>query len=72
MTLSVVFYLLFVNCLSISRWELVNDEEKRLAFLFAAVSQVVGRFIRNLVPLPSWSWRWSLFLVLAYVWRFFC
>ncbi len=26
MTLFVVFYLLFINCLSVSRWELANDE----------------------------------------------
>lgn len=34
MTLSVVFYLLFINCLSISRWELANDERNgSLTFL---------------------------------------
>ena len=34
MTLAVVFYLLFINCLSTSRWELVNDERSgSLSFL---------------------------------------
>ena len=34
MTLAVIFYLLFINCLSTSRWELVNDERNgSLSFL---------------------------------------
>ena len=34
MTLAVVFYLLFINCLSTSRWELVNDDRNgSLSFL---------------------------------------